>query len=123
MQDNRYLFDNYINIARNFVTEKEYVKALKFYKKAYRFEQGRKDIELILDIALLYDKLGYKDLSEEKYREAILIEEKDARAYYGLGVLCDEDGFLEHAIEYYKTAINLDNNYDRAYFYLANAYD
>lgn len=33
MQDNRYLFDNYINIARNFVTEKEYVKALKFYKK------------------------------------------------------------------------------------------
>ena len=64
MQDNRYLFDNYINIARNFVTEKEYVKALKFYKKAYRFEQGRKDIELILDIALLYDKLGYKDYGD-----------------------------------------------------------
>ncbi|MDZ4957103.1 hypothetical protein GNF51_15115, partial [Clostridium perfringens] len=46
----------------------------------------------ILDMALLYDKLGYKDLSEEKYREAILLEENDARAYYGLGVLYDEDG-------------------------------
>ena len=105
MSDKRYIFENYLNIARNFVSEKEYSKALKFYNKAYRFEQGKKDIELILDIALLYDKLGYKAEAEEKYRSAINIDKSDARAYYGLGVLYDEDGFLEEAIEYYKLAI------------------
>lgn len=114
MKDNRYLFENYINIGRDFVTKKEYVKALKFYKKAYSFLEGKRDIELILDMAILFDKLGYKELSEEKYNEVIKLEKNDARAYYGLGVLYDEDGFLEDAIDYYKKAIELDNKYNRA---------
>ena len=116
MSDKRYIFENYLNIARGFVSEKEYSKALKFYNKAYRFHEGKNDIELVLDIALLYDKLGYKNEAEEKYKAAIKIDKKDARAYYGLGVLYDEDGFLEEAIEFYKNAIELDPKYDRAYF-------
>ena len=31
------MFDNYISIGRNFMTEKNYLKALKFFKKAYNW--------------------------------------------------------------------------------------
>ena len=80
MSDKRYIFENYLNVARGFVSEKEYSKALQFYNKAYRFHEGKNDIELVLDIALLYDKLGYKNEAEEKYKAAIKIDKKDARA-------------------------------------------
>lgn len=118
-----YQFYNYMNLARNFNSEKNYLKALKFYKKAYKYELGKKDIELLLDMAILYDKTGDKGKAEEKYREVIKIDNNDARAYYGLGVLYDEDGFYDDALEYYGKAIEIDENYDKAYFFIANIYD
>ena len=73
MENKDYIYENYLNMARNFVSNKDYIKALKFYQKAYKFNEGQKDIDLILDMALLYDKLGFKELAEEKYRRVIEI--------------------------------------------------
>ena len=61
------MFNNYISIARGFLAEKNNMKALKFLKMAYGCEEGKSDIELILDIALLYDKLGNPVLSKKFY--------------------------------------------------------
>ena len=51
------MFENYISIGRSFVAEKNYLKALKFLKKAYACPEGKDDIDLILDLAFLYDKI------------------------------------------------------------------
>ena len=80
-----YLFNNHINVARSFKEEGNKLKALQFYKKAYNFEEGKKDIELLLDMALLYHELEQMDLAEEKYREVLEIDNNEERAYYGLG--------------------------------------
>lgn len=40
--DNTYMFENYISIGRSFVAEKNYLKALKFLKKAYACPTGKK---------------------------------------------------------------------------------
>ena len=58
MEDKSYIFENNLNIARGYVGEKEYSKALKFFKKAYKSNLGKNDIELIIDIALIYDILN-----------------------------------------------------------------
>ena len=39
-----YLFNNHINVARSFKAEGNKLKALQFYKKAYKLEEGRNDI-------------------------------------------------------------------------------
>ena len=63
--DKTYLFNNYISLARKFLSEKNNIKALKFLKMAYSCDEGKEDIELILDLALLYDKVGNKALSKK----------------------------------------------------------
>ena len=117
------MFNNYISIARGFLVEKNNMKALKFLKKAYECEEGKEDVELILDIALLYDKIGNPVLSKKMYKEVLNIDENEARAYYGIGVLYDESENFIEAIKYYKKTISIDENYDKAYFFLANCYD
>ncbi|MGL4773782.1 MAG: tetratricopeptide repeat protein [Clostridium sp.] len=114
---------NYISIARGFKDERNDLKALKFYKKAYNTEFGKKDIELIYDLALMFDKLGQRDLAKKKYEEVLKIDNKEARAYYGIGTIFDEEEDYKEAIKYYKRAIEIDDKYDRAYFFLSNAYD
>ena len=90
MENKNYLYRNYINIARRCVEEKNDIKALKFYKKAYDLEIGKTDIELLLDMALLYDKIGLKDNAIKRYLEVIDIDSTYANAYYGIGVIYDE---------------------------------
>ena len=117
------MFDNYISIGRNFMIEKNYLKALKFFKKAYNCPEGKDDIDLILDLAFLYDKIAHFDLAEKMYKRVLELDETNAIAYYGLGIIYDDDELYEEAIEYYKNAIKYDNKYEKAYFFLANAYD
>lgn len=109
--DRSYLFNNYISIARGFLAEKNNMKALKFLKMAYKCDEGKEDIELLLDIALLYDKIGNPILSKKMYEEALSIDANEARAYYGIGILFDEGGNYEEAIECYKKAIAIDDKY------------
>ena len=90
--ENTYMFENYISIGRNFIAEKNYMKALKFFKKAYKCPEGKQDIDLILDLAFLYDKIAYFDLAKEMYKKALSIDNTSAIAYYGLGIIYDDDG-------------------------------
>ena len=117
------MFENYISIGRSFVAEKNYLKALKFLKKAYACPEGKDDIDLILDLAFLYDKIADFNSAEKMYKMALDIDNTCAIAYYGLGIIYDDDELYEEAIECYKNAIENDNKYEKAYFFLANAYD
>jgi tetratricopeptide (TPR) repeat protein len=123
MSKDGYIFENYINLARENKFRRNYVKALRFYNKAYKCDEGRMDVELLLDIALLYSEIKYYSEAEGKYREIIKINPEEARAYYGIAVVYDEQENYKEAIKYYQKAISLDRQYDRAYFFLANAYD
>lgn len=123
MVNKNYLFDNYINMARNLKEDNNPLKALKFYKKAYDLPIGKNDIELIIDMALLYDQLGFRDYAKEKYKKVIEIDSNYANAYYGLAVIYDEEEKYEEAIKYYKKSIELNPNYDKAYFFIANIQD
>ena len=91
------MFDNYIAIGRNFMTEKNYLKALKFFKKAFNCPEGKDDIDLILDLAFLYDKIAHFDLAEKMYRRVLELDETNAIAYYGLGIIYDDDELYEDA--------------------------
>ena len=84
------MFDNYISIGRNFMTEKNYLKALKFFKKAYNCPEGKEDIDLILDLAFLYDKIAHFDLAEKMYRRVLELDDTNAIAYYGLGIIATD---------------------------------
>ncbi|MCT4563621.1 MAG: tetratricopeptide repeat protein [Maledivibacter sp.] len=123
MDKNVYMINNYKNIAKEFQEEGKFIKALRFFRKAYGMEGGKYDIELLLDMALVYDGLGDIIKAEEKYREILDIDPDEARAYYGLAILYDDRKDYGSAIQYYKRAIQIDEYYDRAYFFLANIYD
>ena len=123
MENKNYLYNNYLNMARNLRTENNILKSLTFYQKAYAMNIGKQDIELLMDMALIYDEIGFLDEAERKYLEIIELDEDEARAYYGLAIIYDENDELEKAKEYYEKAIEKNPNYDKAYFFLANIYD
>ena len=102
MQNKNYLYNNYLNMARNLRTENNLLKALSFYKKAYNLEIGKKDIELLIDMALIYDEIGLKSEAEEKYFEVIELDKDEARAYYGLAIIYDDNDELGTAKKYYE---------------------
>ena len=87
------------------MAEKNYLKALKFLKKAYACPEGKDDIDLILDLAFLYDKIADFNSAEKMYKMALDIDNTCAIAYYGLGIIYDDDELYEEAIECYKNSI------------------
>ena len=97
-------------MARGFRKEKKLNRALKFYKKANNLSAGKKDKDLILDIALLYDELGFKEIAKKKYKEAIEIDPDFENAYYGLAVVYDQEKDYKRAMQYYKKAIEINPN-------------
>ena len=86
-------------MARGFRKEKKLNKALKFYKKANNLSIGKRDKDLILDIALLYDELGFREMAKKKYKEAIEIDSNFENAYYGLAVVYDEEEDYKRAMQ------------------------
>lgn len=118
-----YMINNYITIANDFRDQGQYVKALKFYNKAYNYQGGNENIELILNMAIFYDEIGEVNIARDKYYEVLQLDENEPRAYYGLGILADDREDYTEAIKYFKTAIYHDNYYAKAFFFLANAYD
>lgn len=61
--------------------------ALIIYKKAAENADSAEKIELLLDIAVIYDEIDDVEASKETYLKVISSCPCEARAYYGLGVL------------------------------------
>ncbi len=112
-----YKINNYKVIAKNFYRERNIIKTLEFYNKAYNTPMGSKDVELLLDMALVYDELEEYEKAEKKYKEILKVNPKDSRAFYGLAIIYDNKEEYKKAIKLYEKAIEYDKNYNRAYFF------
>lgn len=121
--DKEYLVNNYIKKGDQAYDNGNMIKCLNYYLMAEEVLNGVKDLDLIINIALVLDEMGESENAEKKYKEALGINEFDSRAHYGLGVIYDERENFTQAIEHYKKAIEINPVYDRALFYLANDLD
>lgn len=101
MADNNYRLSNYKIIASQF-RKSDPNKAIAFYEKAYSCAGENKDIELLFDMALLYDELDEDEKAEEKYYEILDLVPTEERAYYGLAILQDKKGEYSKAIDFFK---------------------
>lgn len=119
---NEMQIDEYLENAEKAFQEKKLLKAIDLYNKVYELSNG-KNIEAIINLAVIYDSLEKSDMAKKYYLEALAIDEYEDRAYYGLAVIYDNDKNYKKAIELYKKAIFINPNYHEAYFFLANAYD
>ncbi|MDP4091457.1 MAG: tetratricopeptide repeat protein, partial [Bacillota bacterium] len=122
MRQDKYKYENLKTLARVFYGKRNIKRALEMYNKAYELPGGKEDVELLLDMAFLYDELEEDEEAEEKFSEVISINPGEPRGYYGLGIINDNRGEADKALEYYEKAIGLNPLYNRAYFFAANIY-
>lgn len=113
-----YLFNNYINQGKRYKQEGNLLKALRYFNKAFDTSLGRYDIDLLIDIALLYDEIGLEDKALEMYEKVLNIDKSNASALYGMAIIYDNKENVSKAREYYKMAIEADPFYEKAYYYL-----
>ncbi|MBL4931229.1 tetratricopeptide repeat protein [Clostridium paridis] len=116
------LIQKYIERAYKALEDDKLVKALDLFSRANELS-NEEDVDIIIEIALIYDSLGKSETAKEYYNKALRIDENEERAYYGLAVIYDEDELYDEAIRLYKKAIYISPNYHKAYFFLANVYD
>ncbi|AJA49097.1 TPR repeat-containing protein [Clostridium pasteurianum DSM 525 = ATCC 6013] len=114
--------NKYLEKAEEAFEENKLIKSLDLYNKVYELSSG-KNLDAIINLALIYDSLGKSDKAKDYYKEALSIDDYEERAYYGLATIYDEEGKYEEAIILYNKAIYINPNYHKAYFFLANAYD
>lgn len=122
MREHNYRINNYKVLASQFRKSNPY-KAILFYERAYSCSGENKEIELLFEMALLYDELDEDEKAEEKYYEILNIIPTEERAYYGLAILCDKKEEYNKAIEFFQEAIKLNPQYHKAFFFMANTYD
>lgn len=115
---------NYLIIAENFYLDDNKLKAIQFYNKALEFNGSKEDyIEILFNIALIYDELDMLHESLETYEKIINIDNTVSGAYYGIAMMEERLGNKHKALSYYLRAIQINEYYDRAYYYVANIYD
>jgi tetratricopeptide (TPR) repeat protein len=114
--------NRYLKKAEEAFEEDNLIKALNLYRRVYELSKG-KDIDAIINLALIYDFWGKSKKVKEYYKEALIINDCEERAYYGLASIYDDEGNYEKAIKLYKKAIYINPCYYKAYFFLANSYD
>ncbi|MGL4740059.1 MAG: tetratricopeptide repeat protein, partial [Sarcina sp.] len=120
--DNR-LINVYISKGEKAHDNGEFLKALNYYLLAEELLGEVDDLELYINIALLYDELSEEDTAIRYYKKAIKANNSEARAYYGLAVIYDEKMDYDRAIKFYKKAVDINPVYDKGLFFLANALD
>ncbi|WP_010233122.1 tetratricopeptide repeat protein [Clostridium arbusti] len=114
--------NKYLKKAEEAFEENKLIKSLDLYNKVYELSSG-KNLDSIINLALIYDSLGKSEKAKEYYKKALSIDNYDERAYYGLATIYDEEEKYEEAIRLYNKAIYINPNYHKAYFFLANTYD
>lgn len=95
-------------------------KALGAYQAARESDPG--DVNLILNEANLYFKMGDKERFKSLMAEAIAIAPENADLYYNVGVINSEQGNIEEARKNYKKALEINPGYTNAYLNLSTTY-
>lgn len=115
---------NYILLAENNYLQDDKEKAIHFYNKSLEFKGLKEeDIEILFNIALIYDELNMPLDSKNTYDRILKLDSTNPGAYYGIAIMEEQLGNDDKAIYCYQQAIKSDSKYDRAYFFLANLYD
>lgn len=115
---------NYILLAENSYIKEDREKAIHFYNRSLEFNGAiEEDIDLLFNIALIYDELNLPEDSKNTYKRILELDHTNPGAYYGIAIMKEQMGYDDKAIYNYQQAIKADPNYDRAYFFLANLYD
>ena len=115
---------NYLVLAESNYFQGNKEKAIDFYNKSLEFKGSLEDdIEILFNIALIYDELDLPQDSIKAYDRILALDPVNPGAYYGKAIMEEQLGNDDRALYYYKQAIKSDPKYDRAYFFLANLYD
>ena len=95
-------------------------KALEAYKTARL--NNPKDVNLIVNQANLYFKLGDKDMFKNLMAEAIEIAPNNPDLHYNIGVITMEQGKLEEARTSFRKTLELKPEYTNAQLNLSTTY-
>lgn len=81
----------------------------------------KKSLQASLELALIYEQLGFAFRAARIYYRTIRDYPKDPRGYYGVAVLYDNQKRYEKAIPWYKKALDANPEFIPAWFFMANA--
>lgn len=81
----------------------------------------KKSLQASLELALVYEQLGYTFRAARIYFRAIRDYPEDPRGYYGVAILHDNQKSYHKAIPWYKKALDVNPDYVPAWFFMANA--
>lgn len=123
MQENYQYYLNQKAVASHYLELGNVLKALEHFNNAYHTSFGTEDLDLMLDLAFLYDEIDDRKKALELFYEMIKIDSEFPTSYYGIATIYDDDEEYEKAIYYYQKTIELDPEYEAAHFFLANIYD
>src|SRR5699024_4664680 len=116
--------DNYIVLAENFYLDDRKENAVKSYKKALSFSEDEDEtIDILYNIAFVYDEMGMAKEALEMYRRITEISSEEVGAFYGMATMYERLDKKDIALDFYFKAVEKNSEYDRAYFYIANLYD
>ena len=119
-------YQYYLNqkaVAAHYLELGNVSKALEHFINAYQTPFGIEDLDLMLELAFLYDEVDEQKNAIQLFYDMIKLDPEFPTSYYGLATIYDDNEDYEKAIYYYKKTIELDPNYEAAHFFLANIYD
>ncbi len=108
------------NIALIYQEQGKNDEALAAYEDA--IASNPNDVNLVLNKANLYYKIGDKDKFKELMATASEMAPDNADLLYNIGVINMEQGNLEEARDAYKKALDIDPNYINAQLNLSTSY-
>ncbi|MBW8244712.1 tetratricopeptide repeat protein [Muricauda oceani] len=98
----------------------EFKEAIKYFKIAKK--ENPRDINLILNEANCYHKLGNKYKFKSLMEEAVKIDNNNPDLWYNIGVINMEQGNLQEARKAYKRALEINPSYLNAIINLSTTY-
>ncbi|MDE5976948.1 MAG: tetratricopeptide repeat protein [Turicibacter sp.] len=119
-------YQYYLNqkaVATHYLEIGNAVKALEHFNNAYQTPFGTEDLDLMLELAFLYDEIDDQKMAVQLFYDMIKLEPEFPTSYYGLATIYDNHEEYEKAIYYYQRTLELDPEYEAAHFFLANIYD
>ncbi len=90
------------------------------YRALYRMNP-KKSLQISLELALVYEQLGFYFRAARIYFRVIRSFPKDPRGYYGIAILHDNKKQYTEAISWYKKALEANPEFVPAWFFMANA--